>query len=65
MNRKEARQVAPHYVAVMVLVLVIVAGLDAVTGIPFWLGVVLALGIGAVYRPLVIELGVAPDPWKD
>jgi hypothetical protein len=65
MNRKEARQVAPHYVAVMALVLVVVAGLDAIAGLPFWLGAVIALGIGAVYRPLVIASGIAPEPWRE
>jgi hypothetical protein len=65
MDRKEARQVAAHYIAVMVLVLVVVAGLDTITTLPFWLGIVLALGIGAIYRPLVIALGVAPEPWRE
>jgi hypothetical protein len=65
MDRTEFRQLAPHYVAVMALVFVVVAGLDAVAGIPFWIGVVLALVIGAVYRPLVVALGVAPEPWQE
>jgi hypothetical protein len=65
MDRAELRQVAPHYVALMALVLVVVAGLDAVVGIPFWVGVVIALGLGAIYRPLVLALGVAPEPWRE
>lgn len=65
MDRTELRQLAPHYVAAMVLVFVVVAGLDALAGIPFWIGVVIALGIGAVYRPLTIALGVAPEPWRE
>jgi hypothetical protein len=65
MNRTELRQVVPHYVALMLLVLVVVAGLDAAVGIPFWIGVVIALGLGAIYRPLVLVLGVAPEPWRE
>lgn len=65
MNRKEAQQVAPHYIAVMVVVFVVVVGLDTITTLPFWLGVVVALGIGAIYRPLVLTLGIAPDPWRE
>ena len=64
MDRTEAKQLAPHYVAVMALVFVVVAGLDFFVGLPFWIGVVLALGIGALYRPLVLALGVAPEPWR-
>ncbi|MFC6905223.1 hypothetical protein [Halalkalicoccus tibetensis] len=64
MDRTEAKQVAPHYVAVMVLVFVVVAGIDLLVDFPFWIGVVLALGIGALYRPLVLALGVAPEPWR-
>lgn len=65
MDSTELRRLVPHYVAVMVLVFVVVAAVDALAGIPFWVGVVIALGVGAVYRPLVVALGVAPEPWRE
>ncbi|MEM4782168.1 MAG: hypothetical protein QXG03_11495 [Halalkalicoccus sp.] len=65
MDSAERRQLAPHYLAVMVLVFVVVAGLDALLGIPFWIGVVLALAVGAIYRPLTVALGIAPEPWRE
>jgi uncharacterized membrane protein YdjX (TVP38/TMEM64 family) len=65
MDREELRAVVPHYLAVMALVFVVVVVLDAVLAIPFWVGVVLALLIGVAYRPLVLALGVAPEPWRE
>lgn len=64
MDGTEAKQVAPHYVAVMALVFVVVAGIDLLVDFPFWVGVVIALLIGAAYRPLVLALGIAPEPWR-
>lgn len=61
----ELRRLAPHYVAVMAIVLVVVGGLDVLVGIPLWIGVAIALGIGAVYRPLMLALGLAPEPWRE
>ena len=65
MNSAELRKLVPHYVAVMVLVFIVVTAVDALAGIPFWVGVAIALGIGAVYRPLVTALGIAPEPWRE
>ncbi len=65
MDREELRAVVPHYLAVMALVFVVVVVLDGLLAIPFWVGVIVALLIGVAYRPLVLSLGIAPEPWRD
>ena len=65
MDRDELVAVAPHYLGVMALVFVVIVVLDALFAIPFWVGVLIALVVGAAYRPLVLSLGIAPEPWRE
>ncbi|MEF8813581.1 MAG: hypothetical protein V5A55_07150 [Halovenus sp.] len=60
------RQLAPHYVAMLLLVFVILAIVRQVAGeLSFWIEFGLIAVIVFAYRPAVRALGVAPPVWTD
>jgi len=58
------RAVAPHYVAMLVLVYAVVFALRALVEIGFW-AEILVIGVLVFgYRYAVVRLGVAPESWQ-
>lgn len=65
MDREQLKEVAPHYIAMVVLVFVVIEGLRLVVGgVGFWLELVLVTVVVFIYRPLVLRLGLAPSAWE-
>jgi hypothetical protein len=58
-------ELAPHYVAMFVLVFLILAIVRAVVGeIGFWIELAIVFVVVFAYRPTVIRLGIAPSGWE-
>jgi len=65
MNIDGLKELAPHYVALMILVVLVLSVTQAVVGeVGFWMELVIVLAVVFAYRPIVIRLGVAPSGWK-
>ncbi|MBX0305659.1 hypothetical protein [Haloarcula salinisoli] len=59
------KEVAPHYIALAILVVLVLTTVEAVVGeLGFWPELAIVLGIAVAYRPLVVRLGVAPSGWQ-
>lgn len=58
-------EIAPHYVAMVLLVFVVLAIVRMVVGdIGFWVELVIIVAVVFAYRPLVVRLGVGPSVWE-
>ena len=58
-------EVAPHYVAMFLLLFLILGIIEAVVGeIGFWVELVIVFVVVFAYRPLVLRLGIAPSGWE-
>jgi hypothetical protein len=58
-------EIAPHYVAMLILVFLVLAIVRAVVGeIGFWVELAIVLVVVFAYRPVVVRLGVAPSGWE-
>lgn len=65
MDTDRLLEVAPHYVAMIVLVYLVLAVVEAVVGsLGFWTELVLIAAVVFAYRPLVMRLGVGPSAWE-
>jgi cytosine/uracil/thiamine/allantoin permease len=65
MDTDRLLELAPHYVAMLVLVFLVLAGVRAVAGeIGFWVELVIVIGVVFAYRPVVVRLGIAPSEWE-
>mgnify|MGYP006287535347 CR=1 FL=1 len=59
------KELVPHYVALMILVVLALSTVQAAVGeIGFWTELAIVLVIALAYRPIVVRLGVAPSGWK-
>lgn len=59
------RQLLPHYVVLILLLMVVVTALRAVfPGLGFWVTFVIALLVSILYPFATRALGVAPEPWQ-
>ena len=59
------KELAPHYVALLILVFLVLTAVQAVVGeIGFWMELAIVLVIVFAYRPIVVRLGVAPSGWN-
>ncbi|MFC6973714.1 hypothetical protein ACFQL1_01915 [Halomicroarcula sp. GCM10025709] len=59
------KEIAPHYVALMLLVVLVLTVLQAVVGeLGFWIELGIVLVLAVAYRPVVLRLGIAPSGWK-
>lgn len=59
------KELAPHYVALMILVFLALTVVQVVVGeIAFWMELVIVLVVVFAYRPIVVKLGVAPSGWQ-
>ena len=59
-------QVAPHYVAMVLLAIIVFTIAEAIVGqLGFWAELVIIAIVVFSYRPAVLALGIAPDAWKE
>ncbi len=59
-------ELAPHYAAMLVLVFLALAAVEAIAGdLDFWMELVVIVLVVFAYRPLVLWLDVAPSSWRD
>ena len=64
MDRRDVIEVLPHYVAMVILLLIAFALLRTALGeVNFWLELALAFVVVFAYRPVVVRLGIAPSAW--
>lgn len=67
-NREELFELVPHYVAMLVIVLVVINGLRLTVGVlPLLVEFVLIFALVLAYRPLVKRIDAVPTPtlWED
>ena len=58
-------ELAPHYLAMFVLVFLVLAIVQAVVGaIGFWPELAIILVVVFAYRPIVVRLGLGPSSWE-
>jgi hypothetical protein len=66
MDRNQLIELVPHYLAMLLLVFVVLAIVQAVAGeIGFWVEFAIVILVVFAYRPVVVRLGVAPSVWED
>lgn len=59
------RALAPHWVAMFLLMLLLLRAVEAVLGRPsIWASFALILAVALAYPAAVRALGVAPEPWR-
>lgn len=65
MDRDRLLEVAPHYIAMLLLVFLVLGIVRAAVGeIGFWGELVVISILVFAYRPIVIRLGIAPSGWE-
>jgi hypothetical protein len=64
MDTANLRAVLPHYVAILLLSLLVLGVTGAVLGEPsIWVQLVVVVVVVAVYRVVLGRLGLLPDAW--
>ena len=64
-DRDTVVELVPHYVALIALVFLVLAAVEALVGDPgFWVELAIVFAVAIAYRPLVVRLGVAPSAWE-
>lgn len=54
-----------HYIVLIGVIFLVVAGLEiAVGGVPIWVGVLIAITIGLIYPRIMVHSGYAPTRWE-
>ncbi|MBX0323165.1 hypothetical protein EGH21_09005 [Halomicroarcula sp. F13] len=65
MDTNRLKELAPHYVAMFVLVFLVLAVVRALVGeIGFWTELAVIVVIVFAYRPVVVRLGIGPSGWE-
>ena len=65
MDKEQLLEVVPHYVALIVVLFLVLTIVRAVVGeVGFWIELLIAIAVAALYRPVVLSLGVAPSSWE-
>ena len=65
MDTDQLIELAPHYIAMFILVFLILAIVRAIVGeIGFWTELAIIFAIVLVYRPIVTRLGIGPSRWE-
>lgn len=65
MDTNRLKQLAPHYVAMFVLVFLVLAIVRAFVGeIGFWTELAVIVVVVFAYRPVVVRLGIGPSGWE-
>ncbi len=64
-DKDQLLELIPHYVAMLLLVFLVLAVIRELAGdLGFWVEFVLIVVIVFLYRPLVVQLGIAPSSWE-
>ncbi len=65
MDTDQLRELAPHYLAMLLLVFGGLAIVRAIVGeIGFWTELAIIFVIVFAYRPIVVRLGIGPRKWE-
>ena len=65
MDGDRIRQLLPHYAAMILILLVALAIIEAFfPDRSFWIGIGVAVLVGLAYPHVVRRLGVAPESWQ-
>jgi len=65
MDRQQLLELVPHYLAMLVLVMLVVGGVRATVGdLGFWPEFAIIAVVVFLYRPVVRYLGVEPSAWE-
>lgn len=57
--------VVPHYLAMFLVISGALAATNALAGnLGFWIELAVVVVIASLYRPVVLRLGIAPEPWR-
>jgi hypothetical protein len=65
MDTDKLLELAPHYLAMLLLVFVVLAVVQAIVGeVGFWVELAIVIVVVFAYRPIVLRLGVGPRAWK-
>jgi hypothetical protein len=65
MDMTRIREVAPHYVAMVLLAILVFRLIEAVAGpVNFWGEIVIIAVVVFSYRPAVMALGYGPSAWE-
>ena len=66
MDSEHLREVVPHYIAMILLLLIVFSLVPMILGEEnFWIEMAVGLVVVFAYRPIVLRLGVAPDSWEE
>lgn len=58
-------EIAPHYVAMILLAFIAFAVVGAIVGQPgFWARLLIIAVVVFAYRPIVMSLGIGPSAWE-
>jgi hypothetical protein len=65
MDTDRLMELAPHYIAMFMLVFVVLTAIQAVVGeVGFWIELAIVVVVVFAYRPVVVRLGFAPSGWR-
>jgi hypothetical protein len=65
MDRDQLLELAPHYIAMFVLVFLVLSGVRAAAGeVGFWIELAVIAVVVFAYRPVVTRLGIGPSDWE-
>jgi len=65
MNTDRLVELAPHYIAMFMLVFLVLTIVQATVGeVGFWVELAIVVVVVFVYRPVVTRLGIAPSGWR-
>lgn len=66
MDKEHVIEVVPHYIALVLVLLLVLTVVRALIGeMSFWIELVIVLVVAFVYRPVVQRLGIAPSTWEE
>jgi len=65
MDRDQLLELVPHYVVLVVLLLLALTAVRVLVGdVGLWVELLIAFVVAVAYRPLVARLGYAPGAWE-
>jgi hypothetical protein len=65
MDIAQLKELAPHYIAMLILVFGVLGIVRTAGGEPsFWIELVIIAVIVFAYRPIVMRLGIGPSGWE-
>ncbi len=65
MNRESLVEVIPHYLALLILVILTLTVVRTAFGeLAFWIEFAIVVVVAFAYRPIVMRLGIGPSAWE-